>query len=62
MSDDDERQMLFLEGIHRKIFEIDKKMTAYMMARLELEVCDTKQEKLKVFREVRGNFEDLDYF
>ena len=57
----EERQTIYLEGIHRMIFQIEDKMTAYMMAKLELEVCDTKQEKLKVFREVRGKFENLDF-
>ena len=54
----DERQQLYLEKIHRKIFEIDEKMTAYMMAKLELEVCETRIEKLKVIREVMGKLDD----
>ena len=59
----DEREIKEMaRGIKKQLERMDEKMTAYMMARLELEVCDTKQEKLKVFREVRGNFENLDYF
>jgi len=42
----DERQMLFLESIQRQLFEMDEKMTAYMDAKLHLELCETKKEKL----------------
>jgi|APSaa5957512493_1039668.scaffolds.fasta_scaffold53139_1 hypothetical protein len=60
MSDEREIKMM-ARGIQKQLERMDKKMTAYMMAKIELEVCVTQVEKLKVIREVMGKLDDYEF-
>ena len=39
------RMLIALEQIEKHLYEINKKITTYMEAKLSLEMCETKEEK-----------------
>ena len=54
----DELQMLQIaRSIQKQLKKTDEKITAYMEAKLHLEVCDTKKEKLTAIRAAMGKLE-----